>query len=267
MERTMETATLKPYFVTIGVLIAAVVLLSFSVDVRTSDEAGIRMELPDLVGNWTGQDMLFCQNPVCLREYRAGDLGGATRCPACGGELDHMTRSEKDLLPKDTQILKKDYRNPNGRGIYATVVLSGKERVSIHRPQVCLVGQGYKILRSHVVSVPLQGRLPLKVMVLDLLRVVRTPEGQTVEAPFYFAYWFVGKDRETPYHVERMLWMASDRILRNVSHRWAYIAVSGLRDPGSESYKAELLEFVQAFYPQIALGHLLAEAPAPVSSR
>lgn len=255
----METKTLKPYFVVIGLLIATMVLLSVSVDVRSTDEAGIRLRLPEQVGEWTGQDMLFCQNPVCTREYRAGDLNGATNCPVCGGDLNHMTRAERDLLPKDTEIVKKDYRNPEGRGIYTTIVLSGKERVSIHRPQVCLVGQGYTILRSHVVSIPLEGREPLKVMVLDLLRRVRGPDGQPLDIPFYFAYWFVGKDRETPYHIERMFWMASDRIIRNVSHRWAYIAVSGLREVGSDSYEAELKEFVGNFYPQIALGHLLAD--------
>lgn len=254
----METKALKPYFTIIGLLIVTSVLLAMTVDVRTTDEAGITLKLPDRVGDWVGQDMLFCQNPVCVREYRAGDLNGATRCPACGGDLDGMTRAEKDILPKDTEIVKKDYRNPEGRGIYVTIVLSGKERVSIHRPQVCLVGQGYKILRSHVVSVPLPGRDPINVMVLDIVRYVRGPEGQMIEAPFYFAYWFVGKDRETPYHVERMIWMASDRILRNVSHRWAYVAASGVRDPGSDKYEAELREFVAGFYPQIALGHLQA---------
>ena len=258
----METQALKPYFTVIGVLIATSVLLATTVDVRTTDESGITLKLPDRVNEWSGQDMLFCQNPVCVREYRAGDLNGATRCPACGAELDHMTRAEKDILPKDTEIVKKDYRNPQGRGIYVTIVLSGKERVSIHRPQVCLVGQGYKIVGSHVVSVPLPGRTPVKVMVLDLVRYLRGPEGQTIEAPFYFAYWFVGKDRETPYHVERMIWMASDRILRNVSHRWAYVAVSGVREPGSNQYESELREFVAGFYPQITLGHLQAVQPA-----
>ncbi len=257
----METKTLRPYFTVIGLLIVTAALMASTVDVRSTDEAGVTLQLPDIAGEWSGQDMLFCQNPVCVREYREGELNGATRCPACGGELDRMTRAEKDILPKDTEIVKKDYRNPSGRGIYVTIVLSGKERVSIHRPQVCLVGQGYKILRSHVVEVPLEGREPLKVMVLDVVRYLRGPEGQPIEAPFYFAYWFVGKDRETPYHLERMVWMASDRIFRNVSHRWAYVAASGLREPGSDSYENELREFVRAFYPRIALGQLHASRP------
>lgn len=249
----MEKQALKPYFVVLGLLIITSVLLATTVDVRVTDQAGVRMELPDRVGTWLGQDMWFCQNPVCLREYRAGDLQGATNCLVCGSELDRMNRAEKDLLPKDTEIAKKDYRAPDGRGIYVTVVLSGRERVSIHRPQVCLVGQGYRILNSHVLSIPLEGREPLNVMVLDLIRPKRMPDGETVAVPFYFAYWFVGKDRETPYHLQRMVWMATDRVFHNVSHRWAYIAISGLREVGSRSYEDELKDFVAGFYPQIAL--------------
>lgn len=249
----METKALKPYFVVIGLLLLTSLALAFTVDVKTSDEAGVRLDLPDRVGQWIGQDMRFCQNPGCLREYRIGELDGATKCPACGAPLDTMTRSERDLLPPDTEIVKKDYRLPSGAGIYVTIVLSGRERASIHRPQVCLVGQGYEIVKSTVVPVSMEGRNPLDLMSLEMIRRGRTADGRSVEIPAYFAYWFVGKGRETPYHVQRMIWMASDRILHNVSHRWAYIAVSGYREPDSESYREQLQAFVKDFYPHIVV--------------
>jgi len=50
-----------------------------------------------------------------------------------------------------------------------------------------------------------------------------------------------------------MIWMASDRIFRNVSHRWAYIAVAGLREPDTDDYQEEVVDFVQNLYPQIVL--------------
>ena len=40
-----------------------------------------------------------------------------------------------------------------------------------------------------------------------------------------FIYWFVGKDRVTPYHAERIFWTMKDRVLENRNHRWAYILV------------------------------------------
>jgi hypothetical protein len=83
---------------------------------------------------------------------------------------------------------------------------------------MCLVGQGNEILDSKVVEVPLEGRAPLKVMDLEILRKIRTRDGRLVTYPSYYAYWFVGKGRETPYHIQRMIWMAVDRIYFNVSN-------------------------------------------------
>jgi hypothetical protein len=249
----METKTLKPYFVVIGLMAFTALTLAVSVDVRNTDEAGIKMYLPDRVGNWQGQEMRFCQNPSCEKDFRANSLKDRDVCPACGGKLDTMTLGEKTLLPADTSILKKFYTNSAGRGLFVSIVLSGKERASIHRPQVCLVGQGNEIARTVVVTVPMDGRKPLGVTALEMLRRGRNANGQTFELPSYFAYWFVGKGRETPYHIQRMVWMATDRILHNVSHRWAYIALSGNREKDSDSYQKELQSFVHDLYPQITL--------------
>ena len=144
------------------------------------------------------------------------------------------------------------YLHPSGRRLYSSIVLSGKERSSIHRPQVCLVGQGNEIVKSTVIQVPLEGREPLDVMVLDMIRRVRVGD-QTVEHPQYYAYWFVGKGRETASHIQRMIWMASDRIFRNVAHRWAYISVSGVREESGESHHQEVKGFLEDLYPQISL--------------
>jgi hypothetical protein len=249
----METKALKPYFVVIGLMALTALALALTVDVRITDEAGIRVYLPDRVGSWQGEEMRFCQNPACDKSFRLNALRDTNVCPACGGKLDSMTYGERSLLPSDTVILKKYYTNSAGRDVFASVVLSGKERVSIHRPQVCLVGQGSEIARSSVVAVPLEGRNPLDVMALEMLRRGRDSNGQAFERATYFAYWFVGKNRETPYHIQRMIWMATDRIFHNVSHRWAYIAVTGNRDKTSDAYREEIQAFVHDLYPQIAL--------------
>ena len=98
---------------------------------------------------------------------------------------------------------------------------------------------------------PLAGREPLDVMVLDMRRWGRRPDGQAYDFGRYYAYWFVGKGRETPYHVQRMIWMALDRILHNVSHRWAYISVAGAREDGSDVHRQEILDFVHELYPSM----------------
>ncbi len=249
----METKSLKPYFVVIGLMAATSLLLAFSVDIKVTDEAGVRMLLPAQVGKWHGEEILYCLNSVCQKEFVEGQIKGARFCPDCGGELDRMSKAEKDILPADTGLVKKKYVSPEGRVIFVSIVLSGKERSSIHRPQMCLVGQGHEIVRSLTVPVPLDGRKPLDVMVLDLLRRYKVAEGQSREYVSYYAYWFVGKGRETPSHVRRMVWMATDRIFHNVSHRWAYIAISGSRDPDSDDYQNEMVSFVHDLYPKIQM--------------
>lgn len=250
----MEKSSLKPYFVIIGLLLATIGALAVSVDVRVTDEAGIRLALPDKVGDWTGRDLRYCLNPTCQREIVLTAGIAPAVCPTCGGGIDNMSLAEKNLLPLDTVILKKRYMRASGSMVHCTIVLSGKDRASIHRPEVCLVGQGRKIVDDFLVSVPITDRPALDVKVLDLIftppAVGDTPPPRIAA---YYAYWFVGKDRETPHHWQRMVWMGMDRVFRNVAHKWAYISVGGGRDRDNIAYKAEIEDFVRELYPQIVL--------------
>ena len=249
----METRSLRPYANIVALMLLTSLALAFTVDVNVTDQAGIRLVLPEHVGAWTGMEIRFCQNGTCQREFDADQLADRNVCPVCGGILDSMTLGEKQLLPPDTELIKKRYSRPDGGDIYASIVLSGKERASIHRPQICLVSQGHEIEKSTVLDVPLAGRRDLSVMVLDMLHASRGADGLTRQSANYYAYWFVGKGRETPYHTQRMVWMATDRILHNVSHRWAYIAIAGGRNPSSDAYQDQIRDFVSGLYPQIAL--------------
>jgi hypothetical protein len=249
----METKSFKPYFVVIGLMVATSLLLAFTVNVKVSDEAGVRMFLPDQVGQWHGEDILYCQNAACQKDFNGGEIKGSDVCPACGGKLSSMSKAERDMLPSDTGLVRKRYASSDGRVVYVSIVLSGKERGSIHRPQMCLVGQGQEIVRSVTIPVPMNGRKPLDVMSLELLRRYKTAEGQPREYASYYSYWFVGKGRETSSHIQRMIWMATDRIFHNVSHRWAYIAVAGTRDKNSEDYQEEMASFIHDLYPEVRM--------------
>lgn len=249
----MNVDKYKPYLVVIALLLVTVGLLAFSGNVRVSDATGIKVYLPDRVGQWEGKELRFCQSRSCQREFTVDQLTDPMQCPVCGGVLDSMAMAEKDVLPKDTVILKKKYSRSDGDALFVSIVLSGAERASIHRPQVCLVGQGYEVVRSSVVKTPIENRYPLRIMLLDLLRKRKQSDGRMMEYESYYAYWFVGKGRETPYHLQRMMWMSSDRILHGVSHRWAYVSISGLRQDNSEEYVAMLKDFLKDLYPQMLL--------------
>ena len=223
--------------------------LAFSPNVTLSQQTSVRMELPPKVGGWTGAEMLFCHQPQCLREFQRDKLKDPEVCPACGGKLFSRSLAESQLLPGDTVILRRRYTRPGQEAISVTLVGSGRERASLHRPEVCLVAQGGRIQQSRVIPIPLPQRAPLDVMALDLLRPSVLPDGTKVNQASFYAYWFVGKDRETPSHLQRMIWMGYDRIFRNVAHQWVSLTLATPQQQGGGEPIRQITDFLQDFYP------------------
>lgn len=261
MEKAKTSVGQRQYLTLIVLFGLTSLALAYTVNIRISDEAGVRTYLPETFGDWYGFDVLFCHNKTCGRSWLKKDImvdeDGLMVCPQnfrgepCGGTMHAMAYGEWDNLPKDTTIYKKQYfhRVDENRSVYCSVVLSGNDRSSIHRPQVCLVGQGNEIVKETIIEVPIAGQNPLDVMILDLIK--KNPDGSRYFR--YYAYWFVGKDRETADHKERMILMGMDRILRNVAHRWAYISVSGVREDEGTEHHEEIKEVVGQMYPLLTL--------------
>lgn len=242
-------------------LVAACWALSSYVDVTLQDRPGVRLKLPARLGGWTGHELRFCHEASCKKEHRVEDLGGdPTKCPACGAGLHAMTVEEYEQLPKDTEFIKAIYQNGAGESVYVSIVLTGRDRESIHRPERCLTGQGHTILSRDVRAFPMQGRDPLKAMVFTNERRIETAQGAYGYLSYY-AYWFVGQNRETPDHYMRMFWLAWDRVVHSVAHRWAYISVSGRRDKDSDEYLRQLGDFLPLLHGAIVLRP--GEEPAP----
>ncbi len=258
----MEISAFKPYLVLIGLLIITALALAFTVDVTLNDRAGVSMKLPSaLDGGWVGDELRYSHNPENPKQYRASELDLPNTDPVTGEKLFTMSLAEYDALPHDTLFVKSIYTN-EAQQVFVSIVLSGKERDSIHRPERCLVGQGSTIVNQHfwnvvmpqTIDVPLEGREPLKVAVLETVRNYRGADGEQKTYYGYYAYWFVGQNRETPSHYMRMLWLAWDRVAHSRSHKWAYIAVAGDRGvEKSEAYKQEVVDFIQKLYPHLLI--------------
>jgi len=250
----MEVRAFTPHLTLIGLMVIASLALAFTVDVSLVDEPGICMELPPQLEEWTGDELRYSHNPETPKQYRVSELEFANLDPDTGERLHTMSLVEYSVLPKDTRFVKSIYTNDVGTQVFTSIVLSGKERSSIHRPQRCLIGQGNTIVKSKEIKVPLEGRSPLRVMVLDTVKNYRDVEGGRKVYQGYYAYWFVGKDRETSNHYERMFWMAWDRVFHSKAHKWAYIAVSGVRDEENpDAYMEEIATFVRKLYPHLLL--------------
>ena len=249
---------IKPFFIVLGLMLLTAVLLAFTVDVELQDKPGIRMELPPHFDNWVGNELRFCHNKQCYSHsksqgsYYLRDLVIPDVCPDCEEKLFTMSWAEYGVLPKDTEFVKSAYTNELNERIFVSIVLSGRERNSIHRPERCLKGQGHSIMKEYVLKVPFEGREPLDVMIAMLERPYRTKDGMKTYYSYY-AYWFVGQDRETSSHYARMFWLGWDRIFHSRSHRWAYIAVSSERKAEGREYEKQIISFVEELYPRILL--------------
>lgn len=248
----MEIRSYVPHITLIVLFIITAFALAFTVDVKLSDRAGVTMELPPTIDNWTGDELRYSHDPDNPKQFRVSELEFDNIDPETGEKLHTMSYAEYEALPHDTLFCKSIYTNTAAEQVFVSIVLSGKERSSIHRPQRCLVGQGSTIIGSEVFEIPIEGRKPLKVDILKTQRRYRGADGEVKTYYGYYAYWFVGQGRETHSHYERMFWLAWDRVVHSVAHKWAYIAVSGQRTgEDDENYKTVLTGFVEKLYPHL----------------
>lgn len=243
----------KAWLITLGTALLAVWWIPRHLSVTHEDRAGINLEIPDVLGPWSGGTILFCHNPEHGEMLLATDKVPGDPCPTCGWPLQEMSQIEKQLLPTDTVIRKKRYDDEKDqRRVYFTIVLSGERRSSIHRPEVCLVGPNSEIANSFEHTVTLADGHPLKVKILEMVLRSPRPDGSTMVTTGFYAYWFAGIGRETPSHLRRMMWMASDRLFHGRSYRWAYISLAGRRLPDSKAYLRDVDDFLREAYPSLA---------------
>ncbi|MDA3798746.1 MAG: exosortase-associated EpsI family protein [Kiritimatiellae bacterium] len=209
----------------------------------------VKLVVPNRFDNYSGYDILFCQNETCGRSYKSSELElkGTNLCLKCGAELDAISIGEKLSLPEDTQMAKKNFLSGGGREIRVSIVLSGYEQKSIHRPQQCLPAQGFSIDKTDIESVEITPYNNLKVTMLEL----RLPDGLGSYSKYYYAYWFIGPKVETASHLERLLLMSKDRVFKNAASQWAYIAISIESFEGDTHGKEELLQFIKELYPYV----------------
>jgi hypothetical protein len=82
-------------------------------------------------------------------------------------------------------------------------------------------------------------------------RVVRRPDGESLELRAVFVYWFVADAQLSADHLERMLWMARDLVFRGTLQRWAYVSAFAICLPGQEEAAyGRMRDFLVAAVPQ-----------------
>lgn len=154
-----------------------------------------------------------------------------------------VTRMELDWLPRDTTYGRKRYTAKDQFTADLSIVLMGRDRTSIHKPQYCLTGQGFSIEKTERDKIPMTHPHPYDLPVMKLTTRKAFPhEGQKIEAVGMYVYWFVSEDQLTEDHLERMWWMARDMVRTGTLKRWAYVTVFSLCHPGQEQATYERMK-------------------------
>ena len=163
-----------------------------------------------------------------------------------------------NTLPQDTSYGQRLYTADDGFPTLVNVVLMGSSRASIHKPQICLIAQGWKIddNASSVQNVHLEKPTPYDLTVMRLIasKPVKDGNGQPVTEQGIYAYWFVDSDRYTASHAERYLRTAGDVLTKGELDRWAYISFFAVCLPGQEDATFERMKkLIVAAVPEFQL--------------
>jgi EpsI family protein len=142
------------------------------------------------------------------------------------GRRVEVSAVEREVLPPDTGYSRKQYvaLSDARRQVFLSIVLSGRDRTSIHRPELCLVGQGWTIVEAgaHRFQYPGRPDAAFGATLLRVQREVQAPQGKLV-VPQLVAYWFIGSDAVVGSHWGMFLRDATNRVWRGRADRWAYV--------------------------------------------
>jgi len=168
-----------------------------------------------------------------------------------------------NVLPKDTSFGQRRYQTPISTNQYfyvqANVVLMGSDRASLHKPDFCLEGAGWRIDREATMqtTIPIAKPYPYELPVNRML-VSREVEdnGQKFTVRGVYVYWYVtdGLFSSDPLGFGRMWPMAKALLTTGVLQRWAYVTYFAYGPPGAEEEVYERMkQLIAASVPEFQL--------------
>jgi EpsI family protein len=166
------------------------------------------------------------------------------------GRRTDVTPVERAVLPADTGFSRRTYVSLADRAhaVFVSIVLSGRDRTSIHRPEICLVGQGWTLASAgtHDFEYKTADR---GVIHATLLR------GEIVEPKTHrkltalTAYWFVSADAVVATHWQRFWHDAWNRLRHGKADRWAYVLVQADATDGDAAALSRMQTVLEATLP------------------
>ena len=146
----------------------------------------------------------LCEAP----KARLGEIAGFK------SEAIPPSEAELETLPKDTAIEKRGYVAPDGNWYNVSLIVGGRSKGSIHRPEMCLPSQGFLMADPVVAEV---SGVEWRMMTVERGR----------ESPLGFAYTFFNQEGfRTSSHVKRIFRDVVDRSFLRRIDRWAMVTVT-----------------------------------------
>lgn len=136
-----------------------------------------------------------------------------------------MTQRERGGLAADITLSRYQYLASGRSPVLATIVLSGESRRGLHRPDVCLPGQGWSIIDRLAVPVPLPDDARHEAMMLRVSRDVPLEDGTVARVRGINLFWYEGYGgvRTADYYTH-VLRTYLDSVFKNLNHRWALVS-------------------------------------------
>lgn len=174
------------------------------------------------------------------------------------GRSSAVTPAEREILPPDTGFSRMIYfnrRDPT-KAVLLSIVLSGRDRTSIHRPELCLMGQGWTIEGASERRFDFPGRTDagFPMTLLRVQREVSVPAARgkspaRVVVPQFVAYWFVSGETVVASHWQRLAHDAWNRVVHGRADRWAYVLMQTDAAGGEEAAVARMQAVLRETLP------------------
>lgn len=124
------------------------------------------------------------------------------------------SESELEQLPEDTIILKRLYESIDGKVFLVSAVIGGKNRLSIHRPELCMPAQGYFMSDTRTIN---SGGIDWRTITLS----------RQYKDEATLSYTFFNQDGyRTARHSARILRDALSKTIYNRIDRWVMLTVN-----------------------------------------
>lgn len=142
------------------------------------------------------------------------------------GQEFPMTQRERDGLAADITLSRNGYIGTDGQQWIATIVLSGETRRGLHRPDVCLPGQGWGIMDRQQIPIQMPDGSELSAMMLRVYRDSKDPAtGQFIRQRGINLFWYQGYGGvTTPNYYKHVFDTYFDSIFKRLNHRWALVS-------------------------------------------